>query len=93
MHLILHMKSLSSSRNLQVQCECLKAEMAPDTTGIRVLCQTRWTVRAETLQSMFNSYEILQNVWVESLDAATNTERKAHIQGVASQMKTFDYFH
>lgn len=27
--------------------ERLKAEMAPDTPGMRVLCPTRWTVRAE----------------------------------------------
>ena len=89
------MKSLSSSRNVQnkVQCEHLKAEMAPDTAGIRVLCHTKWTVRAEELQSMFNNYEVLQNVWIDSLNAATNTEMKARIQGVASQMKTFDYFH
>jgi hypothetical protein len=36
--------------------ECLKAEMAPDTPGMRVLCPTRWTVRAEALQSILDNY-------------------------------------
>lgn len=76
-----------------MECERLKAEMVPDIAGIWVPCPTRWTVRAEALQSLFNNYEVLQNVWIDSLDAATNTEMKARIQGVALQMKTFDYFH
>ena len=49
--------------------ERLKAEMAPDTPGVRVLCPTRWTIRAEALQRMLNNYEVLQDLWIESLDA------------------------
>ena len=66
--------------------------MAPDTPGIRVLCPTRWTVRAEALQNILENYEVLHELWIESVDAVTDTEMKARILGVESQMKGFDYF-
>ena len=73
--------------------ECLKVEMAPDTPGMRVLCPTRWTVRAEALQSILDNYSVLHELWIESIDIVKDTERKARILGVASQMKNFDYFY
>jgi len=72
--------------------EKIKSELAPDTPGVRVLCPTRWTVRAEELQSILGNYTALQELWVESLDKVKDTEMKARIHGVASQMKTFSYF-
>ena len=86
-------KLIKKSPNRGALFERLKAEMAPDTPGVRVLCPTRWTVRAEALQSMLNNYEVLQDLWIESLDAVTITEMKDCIQGVASQMKIFHYFY
>ena len=38
----------------------LKAENSP---GIRVLCPTRWTVKAEALHSILSNYEALQMLW------------------------------
>lgn len=36
----------------------LKADLAPDTPGIRIFCHTRWTVWAEKLHSIIdNNYE------------------------------------
>ena len=37
------------------------------TMGIRVLCPTRWTVRAEALQSIISNYSAIQALWEESL--------------------------
>ena len=37
----------------------LKEEMASDPPGIRVLCPTRWTVRAEALKSILDNYNVL----------------------------------
>ena len=71
--------------------EKIKSELAPDTPGVRVLCPTRWTVRAEALQSILNNYMVLQELWMESLDKVKDSEMKARILGVASQMKTFNY--
>ena len=36
--------------------------------GFRVLCPTRWTVRAESMKSILDSWVALQQVWDESLD-------------------------
>ncbi len=70
----------------------LKSELAPDTPGIRVLCPTRWTVMADSLKSILDNFEVLQELWEESIDLVKDTEMKARINGVASQMKTFDYY-
>lgn len=47
----------SPKRNTSVQK--LKQELAPDTPGFHVICPTRWTVRAASLQSVLNNYEVL----------------------------------
>jgi hypothetical protein len=59
--------------------------------GIRVLCPTRWTVRVEALSSITNNFEVLQSTWEEAVEVVKDTETKARIHGVSSQMNTFDY--
>ena len=71
----------------------LKAEIAPDSPGVRILCPTRWTVRADTLLSVINNYKVLLDLWIESLDSVKDTEMRARIIGVASQMEKFEYFY
>ena len=71
----------------------LKADLAPITPGVRALCPTRWTVRAEALQSILDNYEVLSELWIESLDVIKDSDMKARINGVASQMKGFDFFY
>ena len=56
--------------------------------GIRVLCPTRWTVRAEALSSIINNYKVLQHTWEEAVEVVQDTDTKARIHGVAS---TFEY--
>ncbi len=71
----------------------LKEEMEEgDTPGIRVLCPTRWTVRAQSLKSIIDNYSVLFQLWTESLEYVKDTEMKARIQGVAAQMKKFEFF-
>ena len=72
----------------------LKATMsAADTSspGIRVLCPTRWTVRADSLASITKNYTVLQGTWEQALEISKDSETKARIQGVASQMHTFKF--
>ena len=38
------------------------------------------------------NYDVLQSTWDEALSIVKDTESKARIIGVASQMKTFDFF-
>ena len=70
----------------------LKEEMGSDSPGIRVLCPTRWTVRADALKSIIDNFNVLLELWAESLERVKDTKMKARIQGVAAQMMKFDYF-
>ena len=42
--------------------EAVKNEMASDAPGIRVLCPTRWTDKADALQSILSNYQVLQEL-------------------------------
>ena len=59
--------------------------------SIKLVCPTRWTVRADSLHSIFENYTALFSTWEEAIDAAKDTESKARIQGVSSQMNTFNF--
>lgn len=69
----------------------MKSLSASNSPGIRVLCSTRWTVRAEALASITSNYDCLQKTWEECLDVVKDTETKARIRGVSTVMSTFDY--
>ena len=68
--------------------ENLPASCSP---GVRVLCPTRWTVRAEALASITSNFEPLQRTWEEAVEVVQDTETKARIRGVSAVMNTFDY--
>ncbi len=70
----------------------IKEEVGSDSPSIRTLCPTRWTVRANSLSSVLANYEHIQTLWEEALSATTDTEMKARIRGVSSQMTTFQFF-
>jgi len=70
----------------------LKGEMAPSSPGIRVLCPTRWTVRAGSMRSIIDNYHVLQKLWDEAAEIVRDSETIARIRGVAAQMRTFDFF-
>jgi len=69
--------------------EKLKDELAPDNPGFRVLCPTRWRVRATSFKSVIDNYVALQKLWEESIDQVSDPSIKACIIGVESQFKTF----
>ena len=60
--------------------------------GIRLLCPTRWTVRAEAMESILENYQVLVDLWDWSLTNCSDTDMKARIRGVASHMMKFDFF-
>ena len=72
--------------------EKLKEAVSPDNAGFRVLCPTRWTVRAASLQSVIDNYTALQELWAVSQDDVTDPSVKARIIGVEHQFKTFQFF-
>ena len=59
--------------------------------GIRTLCPTRWTVRAATLKSVINNYEVLLEVWEEAQRGQLDGEMKTRIVGVKTLMHSFDF--
>ena len=48
-------------------------------------------MRAESLASIAANYNNIQSLWEVAVSSASNTEMKARIQGVQSQMKTFKF--
>ena len=85
-------KLVKFSPKRDVMFEKLKDKLAPDTPGFCVLCPTRWTVRANSLQSVLDNYSVLQELWEESKDLASDPLLKARIVGVQAQFKNFRYF-
>lgn len=55
--------SLKKSPKRDTKLEEIKNELEPETPGFRVLCPTRWTVRACSLQSVQYNYASLQQRW------------------------------
>ena len=54
----------------------VKKDICRGTTGFRVLCPTRWTVRAASLSSVIENYAIFQELWSEFLDCTKDTETR-----------------
>ena len=61
--------------------------------GFRVLCPTRWTVRAESMKNILNNWVALEQVWDESLDVNLEPQIKGRIIDVKNQMNIFNYFY
>ena len=70
----------------------LKAETSLGALGIRALCPTRWTVRADSLQGILANFETLQSVREEALEYVKDNDMKARIRGVSTHMRNFDIF-
>lgn len=70
----------------------IKGDIAPGTPGVRVICPTRWTVKAESMLSIIQNYTVLQELWDRAADIARDSDTVARIRGVASQMQSFDFF-
>jgi len=71
----------------------IQQTVAPGSPGVRLLCPTRWTVRADDLKSVLDNYVVLQETWDEAVEAVKDTESKARILGVSAQMQTFQFFY
>lgn len=70
----------------------IKAEVSPDSLGFRVLCPTWWTVRNETFRSVLDNYNALMELWEDILSNRVDSETRARINGVSSQMSHFEFF-
>ena len=58
----------------------IKGEMAPGTPGVRTLCPTRWTVRADSMQSIIQNYSVLQDLWEQAADIVHDTDPRPSLE-------------
>ena len=54
------------------------------------MCPTKWTVRAASLESVLKNDDVLQELWEEALEVATDSEVHARIVGVQTTMTKFE---
>ena len=59
--------------------------------GIRILCPTRWTVKADAFDSILQNYSVLQDVWEESLEYVKDLDMRGRINGVLAYMNKFEF--
>ena len=86
-------KLIKNSPKRGKQFENLKANLADAAPiGLRTLCPTRWTVKADALESIIQNYETLQNVFKECLNEEKDPHTRGRLRGVVSYMKSFNYF-
>ena len=85
-------KLIKRSPKREVIFKKFKNELSVDSPGVRLLCPTRWTVRAAALSSIAENYVTLRNTWYEAKDQSRDSEMRARIGGVAKQMDSFNFF-
>ena len=76
----------------QLKEKISQPEESPATIGIRALCPTRWTVRAQSMKSILANYDHLQQLWEVSLEIVKDVEMKSRIHGVSVRMQSFEFF-
>lgn len=70
----------------------IKAEISPNTVGFCVFCPTRWTVCNETFLNILDNYNALLELWETILTSQPDSETRACVNGIESQMKTFNFY-
>ena len=89
-------KLVKKSPNRDTKLEKIRRSAADETDSqspsIRLLCPTRWTVKADAMNSILRNYNELMELWDWSTDNLKDPKMKARIRGVASHMRTFDCY-
>ena len=57
---------------------------------LRLFSETRWTVRASSLPSIYENYKELEELWDWCLNEYKDREVRARIHGEQSQIQTFE---
>ena len=82
---------LSFSPKRTAQLERIKEELSLESPGFRVLCPTRWTVRASSLRSLLTNYQVLQQLWEVAKDSTSDPTIKSRIIGMEYQFQKFSF--
>ena len=59
---------------------------------LKILCPTRWTVRAASPSATLKNYGTLMKLWRWPQDNVSDSDMKARIIGVQTEMQTFSFF-
>ena len=70
----------------------LREEAAPGNSGYRTLCPTRWIVRAVSLQSILDNWDVFQELWDEILEGRVDPDIRSRVVGLQTQMQSFNFF-
>ena len=63
-----------------------------ESPGVRLLCPTRWTIRAAALTSISENYLVLTDTFSLAQSESKESEMHARLGGVLKQMETVDFF-
>ena len=84
-------KLVKNSPKRDAEFQRLKQTFTSEGPGIWVLCPTRWTVCASSLQSILDTYEVLLLLWEECKDSKLDSETRTKIIGVETQILSFEF--
>ena len=73
----------------------VKKEGGDTSPGVRMLCPTRWTVKAASLRSILNNWSALIKSFeinLEETKKSMKTDMKARVQGIISIMEKFETY-
>ena len=85
-------KFIKKSPKREGMLQKIRDDLSLECPGFRVLCPTRWTVRANTLKSILDNWTAINSVWTISLGEKLDPEMRGRIIGVQAQMVKFEYF-
>ena len=90
-------KLVKKSPNRDTKLEKIRRASVDETErpspNIRMLCPTRWTVKADAMDSILQNYDQLMELWDWSVDTLNDAKMKTRIRGVAAHMKKFDFYY
>ena len=85
-------KLIEKSPSREGMLQMIRDDLSLECSGFRVLCPTRWTVRANILKSILDNWTAINSVWTISLGEKLDPEMRGRIIGVQAQMVKFDVF-
>lgn len=84
----------SQKRNAAFEkIRCSHQEGTPTPVGICTFCQTHWTVRGDSLESIPFNYKALADLWEECLESVVHldSDSRSHIIGIKAVMNEFKF--
>ena len=84
-------KLICNSPKRSLVFEKFKRDHNPDTTGLRPLCPTRWTVRTAAIGAVLENYEALMMAFAE-INEESHDDHGRRAGGILSQMEKFETF-